>query len=82
MKKDKYKKELQKLAKDLGLDDTNILAGYEDEITKQASFQLTNNARRFVKGILSLPEEEQLFRINRLKAVIAEQQLKDTKEST
>jgi 2-hydroxychromene-2-carboxylate isomerase len=80
MKKHKYKKELQKLAQELGLDDTTVLAGYGDIDTKQTRFELTNNARRFVRGILTLPEEEQLFRINRLKAVVAEQKLREVEE--
>lgn len=81
-KKHKYKKVFQELAVELGLEDETVNAGYGDVTTKKTRFELTNNARRFVKGMLQLPEEEQLFRINRLRGIIAEQKLQETKEST
>lgn len=67
-KKYRYRKALQLLATKLGLEDKTILAGVENEATKQGSFQLINNNRRFVRGMLKLPLKEQLFRMNAIVA--------------
>jgi hypothetical protein len=73
----KFKKELQNIAEQMGLEDEVILTGQVSEDTKKAYFQLVNNQRRFVKGMLKLPLEEQASRIKELKRIIAEQALLD-----
>src|SRR6266853_609317 len=62
----RYRKDFQEVAEIMGIEDKTILAGYEDEVTHQPRFELTNNARRFVKGLLKLPLGEQARRLNEL----------------
>lgn len=72
-KYNKYRKQLQELGEYIGLTDETILTEQINPITKKQSTQLINNNRRFVKGMLKLSQSEQLFRINRIKAAVAEQ---------
>jgi hypothetical protein len=74
----KHRRELAELAEKMGLDDKAHLTGQIKPGTKEdAYFVLVNNQRRFVKGLLRLPLEEQQARINYFKRVIAEQEAAD-----
>jgi hypothetical protein len=71
-KKNKYRKELQSLARDLGLLDEPVITGQiKPGTTDSPYFILVNNQRRFVKGLLKLPFAEQRERIERLRNIIA-----------
>jgi transcription antitermination factor NusA-like protein len=73
----KFKKQLQDIADQMGLTDETLLTGQVQEGTQKPYFQLVNNQRRFVKGMLKLPLKEQATRITELKRIIAEQALLD-----
>lgn len=72
--KAKYKnrKELKKLADDLGLTNHTVHAQVEDPVTKRPSMQLINNQRRFVRGILQLSLPRQALRIKTIRDKMAE----------
>ncbi len=77
-KKNKFQKELVEIAEKLGLEDKAMITGQIKPGTKEEPFFiLVNNQRRFVKGLLKLPLEEQESRIRQLRGIIAEQELAD-----
>lgn len=84
-KKYQFRKELQEIAKTIGLGNAPVLATLEKPHTKQLYFQLVNNNKRFVKSVLSLPIEEQRLRLSLLKQKINEAALEkaafDAKQS-
>lgn len=57
------RKLLQEMATRMGLYDETVLTAQEKPGTKEAYFELVNNQRRFVRGILKLPLERQNLRI-------------------
>jgi hypothetical protein len=73
----KFKSKLKNLAERMGLEDRAELTGQVQEITNKPYFQLVNNQRRFVKGILKMPVEEQARRIKELEKIIQEQEALD-----
>lgn len=73
----KFSKELAEIATRMGLEDKAEITGMIDAVTKQPRFELVNNNRRFVRGLLRLPLSEQRARINYFKQVIAEQEAVD-----
>jgi hypothetical protein len=60
------KKILQEIANRLGLYNETLLTVQEDSVTKKGKYELVNNHKRFVKGILKLPKAEQDARIGKL----------------
>lgn len=73
-KKYKNRKEFIRLANEMGLPDTTILAGMINPVTKQGFLTLVNNQRRFVKGSLKLTQEQQRRNMELLKNRIAQAQ--------
>lgn len=75
----KNRKTFIELAEKMGLSDATQLTGQmKPGTTDQPYLTLVNNQRRFVKGLLRLPEKEQLFRISELRRIIAEQEAKES----
>jgi len=66
------RKILQELANKMGLIDEAVLTVQENPVTKKISYQLVNNHRRFVKGILRLSRAEQDARIEKLQKIVDE----------
>lgn len=79
-KRYRHRKELKKLAAEMGLIDEPILAETLDQVTKKKINQLVNNVRRFVRGTLKLPLDRQLDNINKLRGALAEKALEDAKK--
>jgi len=77
----RYRKDFQEVAEIMGIEDKTILAGYEDEVTHQPRFELTNNARRFVKGLLKLPLGEQARRLKEFRKIVYEVQTEEANKN-
>jgi hypothetical protein len=76
-KKFKNRRKLQELATTMGLESSTVITGQQDPITQKPYYQLVNNQRRFVRGLLKLPLKEQQARIAELEKIISEQEALD-----
>lgn len=71
-KKFKFRKKLIELANRMGLLDVPVLTVQKKHNQDEGYYELANNQRRFVKGLLKLPLRRQELRIQALEKAMAQ----------